>query len=165
MIRPYTDTDITQLDELTNDFQNYMVGIDERGELRPFSSIDEAHQYMGKLIADAKDMDGVVFVAEENGKIIGYVQGIIDRHTDEDNVMYQTSHNKSIDGWVGVLYVDPAFRGKKLGRALFDAIKQNFVDAGCQTLRLLVMNDNTGSVKFYESYGMKIRDVEMVVSL
>jgi ribosomal protein S18 acetylase RimI-like enzyme len=165
MIRVYIDADIPQLDELTQGFQNYMVGIDERNELRKFSSIDEAHKYMGKLISDASDMDGVVLVAEEGGKIVGYVQGIIDHHTDDENVMYLTSHNQTVDGWVGVLYVDPAYRGKKLGRALFDAIKHNFVDAGCQTLRLLVMKDNVGSVKFYESYGMKIRDVEMVVSL
>ena len=165
MIRLYIDRDRPQLDMLVNEFQDYMVNIDDRKELRPFENLDEAHSYMGKLLDDAEEMSGLVYVAEENGKIIGFVQGIIDRHTDVEDVMHNTTHNTQVDGWVGVLYVAEAHRGKKLGRALFEAIKNEFRQRGCTTLRLLVMKDNISSVRFYESYSMKIRDVEMVVTL
>lgn len=164
-VRAYSENDITRLDQLTSDFQEYMVGIDRRHELRSFASLEEAHQYMTKLIADAQDMEGVVYVAEEDGEIVGFVQGIINRHADSDDVMYHTSHTPTVDGWIGVLYVDSSQRGKGTGRALFDEIKNYFKQEGCQTLRLLVMKDNENSVKFYEKNGMTIRDVEMVVSL
>jgi ribosomal protein S18 acetylase RimI-like enzyme len=165
MIRPYTDDDIAQLDELTRGFQDYMVSIDQQGGLHAFVSPEAAHNYMGKLISDINEMEGAIYVAVENDKVIGFVQGIIDRHTDEGDVLYNTTHKPAVDGWVGVLYVSPEYRGKKLGLALLDTIKGSFKEHGCDTLRLSVMFDNASSVKFYEAYGMRTHDVEFMLPL
>ena len=72
-----------------------------------------------------------LFVAEENGEILGYL-----------------SMNPE-DGFVPALYLRPAARGKGVGKMLLDAAKAAHPDG----LELTVFERNTDALRFYEREG------------
>ena len=51
--------------------------------------------------------------------------------------------------------VDPAFRGKGIGRDLMAAAAQAALDQDCINMRLEVRRDNTSSIRLYESMGYR----------
>ena len=58
-------------------------------------------------------------------------------------------------GYVTHVVVDPAHRGKRLGRAVMDALAALFREAGCTRWCLNVKPENTAAVRLYESVGMR----------
>lgn len=151
--------------QLLKEFQDHLVTVDTQNEIRSFVSEIDADRYLTKMIDDTKEMNGKLLVLELDGRLIGFIQGIIDPRNDQDDVMYQTTHNAQIEGWIGLVYVDPEFRGRQLGMKLIEAIKKHFVANGCTTLRLLVAIDNVNTVGFYRKFGFIERDIEMALSL
>jgi ribosomal protein S18 acetylase RimI-like enzyme len=132
-------------------------------ESREFISPDEAQEYIDQGLKDIQEMNGVCFVAESKGTVVGFVQGIIDAHNGQ--VMHILGHNPSIDGWIGLLIVDLDFRNQGIGRRLIKNIKQYFTKNGCKTMRLKVMVDNRDTVHMYEKLGFRKKEIEMVYSL
>jgi GNAT superfamily N-acetyltransferase len=55
------------------------------------------------------------------------------------------------------LYVDPAFRNKKVARSLMAELARVAIDAGCNHVRWLVLRQNSIAIKFYESIGAKLQ--------
>ena len=61
-------------------------------------------------------------------------------------------------GWISLLYVEPAFRGHRLGIQLIGHAVSVFRRAGRRTLRLSVSSENPSAIGFYERYGFHIID-------
>jgi GNAT superfamily N-acetyltransferase len=57
-------------------------------------------------------------------------------------------------GWVGSIFVDPAFRGHGLGRAMTQAIIDRLDDAGCRTLVLVATTEGR---QLYERMGFDVQ--------
>lgn len=62
-------------------------------------------------------------------------------------------------GWVNYLAVDPAHRGRGVGRALMAEGERLLRDLGCPKLNLQVRGDNTEAAAFYERLGYERGDV------
>lgn len=56
-------------------------------------------------------------------------------------------------GWVYYLGVDPAHRGKGLGRALMSAAEAWLRDRDCPKIMLMVRSDNLAAKGFYDALG------------
>jgi ribosomal protein S18 acetylase RimI-like enzyme len=165
-IREYNPSlDESEIVTLLKEFQVHLATVDREDEIRSFVSDADARRYLEKMVADSVEMNGKFLVLELDGKLIGFIQGIIDPRNDQDDVMYQTTHNAQIEGWIGLVYVRPEYRGRRFGIKLIEAIKQHFIANGCTTLRLLVASDNADTVNFYHKYGFIDRDIEMAMSL
>lgn len=165
-IRDYNQsTDKAATLELLKEFQTHLATVDEENEIRSFLSDTDAEKYLEKMILDAAEMNGKLLVLEVNGTLAGFIQGIIDPRNDQEDVMYQTTHNAQIEGWIGLVYVQPQYRGEGFGIKLIEAIKTHFIANGCTTLRLLVAHDNAGTVGFYHRFGFIDRDIEMAMPL
>ncbi len=165
-IRDYRpDTDEAEVSTLLKEFQEHLATVDQEDEIRSFVSDADARRYLDKMVNDSTEMNGKFLVLELDGKLVGFIQGIIDPRNDQSDVMYQTTHNAQIEGWIGLVYVRPEYRGRRFGIKLIEAIKQHFIANGCTTLRLLVARDNTNTVNFYHKYGFTDRDVEMAMPL
>lgn len=165
-IRDYNqEQDSTALLELLKEFQDHLAAVDTEDEIRSFVSDVDASRYVDKMIDDVKEMNGKLLVLALDNKLIGFTQGIIDPRNDQDDIMYQTTHNAQIEGWIGLIYVQPEYRGQRYGMKLIEAMKEHFVANGCTTLRLLVASDNADTVNFYHKYGFKDRDIEMALPL
>ena len=94
---------------------------------------DEPEEIAKKL---QRDPD-LFLVAEAEGRIVGAVMG-------------------GFDGRRGMIYhlaVDPAFRGRGIGRALMAEVEQRLIAKGCLRAYLLVTEENQEVVSFYRRLG------------
>jgi ribosomal protein S18 acetylase RimI-like enzyme len=89
----------------------------------------------------ARDPSALI-VAEEGGRIVGTVVA-------------------AWDGWRGRIYrlaVDPAARGRGLGRALVSIAERRLRDLGARRIDALVMTDHDGAVGFWRAIGWEHDD-------
>ena len=165
MIREMKATDLNDIIKMQFDLQKYFSEIDQTHESQSYKDIDDAHHYMQKMIDDAKDMDGKIFVAEEKNQIIGFIQGVIIEHKKGADIFYDLTHNPSKEGWVGLLFVKPEYRGSGIGQQLLDEMKNYFISKNCTSIRLLVLSDNKHAIAVYEKNGFMRHDLEMILKV
>lgn len=89
-----------------------------------------------------------IFVAEDEGTVLGYCFCII-KETVNDNILMDT---KSL--YIDDLCVDETARGKKVGSALYGYVKEYAKKIGCSSVTLNVWECNTGAKAFYEKMGL-----------
>ncbi len=163
MVREMGIKDREDIDRMQFKLQKYFSEIDRTHESLPYKDMDDAHRYMQKMLDDVKNMNGKVFVSEEDGQVVGFIQGVIIEHRKGDDEIYDLSHKPSKDGWIGLLFVKPEFRGSGVGRELLDKMKDYFKSEECTSIRLLVLSDNIRTVNVYEKSGFLRHDLEMVL--
>lgn len=104
------------------------------------------------------------FVAkDEHGKVIGFIQGIINDHKDE--AMHNLAYLQGKDGWIGLLIVDELYRNQGVGKQLLERISAFFDEAGCSFVRLKVSRNNTHAIEVYKSLGFSERYIELAKNL
>lgn len=165
MIREFNPQDRKAIDKLMVKLQEHFAKVDTLKESLPFKDQKSAHDYIQRMIDDSESMNGAIYVAEEAGSIVGFIQGVVINHSPGDDVVFDATHIPRKDGWIGLLFVEPGHRGMGVGQKLMDRIKIYFENEGCDTLRLLVLSDNTHAVEIYKKYGFIKHEVEMVRKL
>lgn len=95
-----------------------------------------------------------VFVAEDNGKIVGHAFCILYLHVDNNTPHYS---NLYIDD----LCVDEAARGNHVGKALFDHVISYAKREGCYNVTLNVWSCNENAMEFYKAMGMDVQKIGM----
>ena len=165
MIREMKATDLNDIIKMQFELQEYFSEIDRTRDSLPYKSIEDARQYMQKMIDDANNMDGKIFVAEEKDQIIGFIQGVIIEHRKGEDDFYDLTHKSSKEGWVGLLFVKPEYRGRNIGQNLLSEIKKYFKSKNCTSMKLLVLSDNKHAIAVYEKNGFMRHDLEMTLKL
>ena len=165
MIREANAKDRPSLDQMQMELQQYFAEIDSTHESLGYQNLEAAHKYMQKMLDDVDNMHGKIFVAERDGEVVGFVQGVIIEHNTGDDEIYDLSHSPGKEGWIGLLYVKPESRDQKIGQGLLNKIKEYFTDAECTSIRLLVLSDNEKAIKVYRKNGFVPHDLEMVLQL
>ena len=61
--------------------------------------------------------------------------------------------------------MDESARGKKVGRQLFEYVKEEARRLGCYEVSLNVWEGNDAARKFYEKMGMKPKETQMEIIL
>jgi ribosomal protein S18 acetylase RimI-like enzyme len=89
-----------------------------------------------KLEAD----DGLFFVAEIAGRLVGTVMAGYDGHR----------------GWIYSLAVDPGLRRQGIGRALLQRAEAVLHERGCVKINLQIADGNEAVIGFYEKTGYKV---------
>ncbi|OGG11731.1 hypothetical protein A2Z00_01355 [Candidatus Gottesmanbacteria bacterium RBG_13_45_10] len=100
---------------------------------------------------------GAIFVAEEDGKITGYVYGLIKEQSEEDKSEFVLKRA----GEVVDLFVSSKNRSKGIGKRLINEIKQFFVNNQCEDISLTVLFTNKLGISFYENQGFVVQVFEM----
>ena len=106
-----------------------------------------------------KDPSRPIFAAVEEGKLLGYCFCILEITKDNPVLMDQ----KSL--YIDDLCVDASARGKHVGSALYDYALNYAREIGCDTLTLNVWCGNDSAMAFYESQGLKPRNIHMEAKL
>jgi len=159
-ITNYQPSDYEQTLDLIIEFQDYIASIDTKKQCKPFESRDDAKKYLDQLIRDTHEKEGAFYLAKEGNEVIGLIQGIIDRNT--DNILYTLTHyNPGAQGWIGEIFVKPSHRGTGIARQLADKITTHFQANNCTSIRLLVLSDNTQARQAYAHLGFTERDQEL----
>ena len=106
-----------------------------------------------------KDPDRPIFAAVEDAKLLGYCFCIVEVTKNNPVLMDQ----KSL--YIDDLCVDENCRGKHVGGALYDYACAYARSIGCDTITLNVWCGNASAMKFYESRGLKPRNIHMEAKL
>lgn len=85
----------------------------------------------------------LLFVAEEDGVVVGTVMGGWDGHR----------------GWLYSVAVKPEYRGRGIGRDLIHRVVDALAERGCLKVNLQVRARNAGVVAFYEKCGFKVEEI------
>lgn len=86
-----------------------------------------------------------LLVAVHNGELVG--SGYL-------RIEKSQPYNKNPKfGYIGFMYVKPAFRGQKISKKILEALKQWAKSKDLKELRLDVYNDNIPALKSYERFG------------
>ena len=86
-------------------------------------------------------------MAEEDGKVVGYVEGIIEKRSSK-------LKNRKV-GILESLYIRPGYRGKGLGEVLSKKLLKWFKSKGINSFELTVHHANAKAYKLYKKLGFK----------
>lgn len=100
-----------------------------------------------------------VFVAEEDGLVLGYVFCILQETRGAKAMFDHTTL------YIDDLCVDESARGKGVGKILYDYTIDYARSIGCHNVTLHVWEKNPGARTFYEKMGMGIQQTTMEVIL
>ncbi|MGM9659068.1 MAG: GNAT family N-acetyltransferase [Faecousia sp.] len=129
-------------------------------KIRPDLFRAGAQKYDEAALKDLlKDPNRPIFAAVEAGKLLGYCFCIVELTKDSPVLMDQ----KSL--YIDDLCVDETCRGKHVGSALYDYAVNYAREIGCDTVTLNVWCGNDSAMAFYESRGLKPRNIHMEAKL
>ncbi len=148
-IRRAVQEDRPQIETLL--YQVHKVHSDKRPDL----FIDGQKKYTtAELERLIEEDDRPIYVAEEDGRILGYAFCV-----------YQQSGNHSLHH-IRTLYIDDlcvleGIRGKGIGRKLYEYVLEVARQNGCYNVTLNVWECNPGAKRFYEKCGLQIQKYGM----
>jgi ribosomal protein S18 acetylase RimI-like enzyme len=118
-----------------------IVRIDERisGVYRPEFWEQRVGYYMRRD-------PGASQVAEVEGRVVGFMLG--DLRAGEFGL-------EEPSGWIERFGIDPDFRGRDLGRLMFEAIRTHFAAEGATRVRTLADRDQAGVAGFLAALGFE----------
>jgi|WetSurMetagenome_2_1015567.scaffolds.fasta_scaffold159226_3 GNAT superfamily N-acetyltransferase len=90
------------------------------------------------------------FVAEHDGRIVGFVIGFVSQTFSEEAYIHFTG-------------IHPEFRKKGLARALYERFFAAVGKRGCRTVRCVTSPVNKNSIAFHRRMGFSIEDSDMIV--
>ncbi|MBQ3946404.1 MAG: GNAT family N-acetyltransferase [Alphaproteobacteria bacterium] len=153
--REYCSEDYSSLKEMLNGLQDFFVEMDD--EYRRFDKND-LREYLGKIISDIEKMDGKIFLVLKDGRIVGFIQGVI---IEKNDLQYRPCR----EGWIGLLFVEEKSRGGNVGKNLTNKMRDYFRAKGCDCVKLFCSNRNTNAINFYQEYGFTISNLELKLDI
>ena len=100
-----------------------------------------------ELVELLKDDERPIYVAVEDGKVLGYSFLVFEYMTAKSMI-----NMKSI--YIDDICVDEEARGKHVGTALYENVIKVAKESGCAKITLNVWCLNTNAMKFYEAVGL-----------
>lgn len=97
---------------------------------------------------------GLFFVAESDNKIVGTL-GLSKRHVE------RPTHVTKDILFIDAMAVDEAYRGKGIGHAFFEYLKQYKDKLSCDTIELQVNARNKAAYDMYVKYGFREKSINM----
>jgi len=155
-IRQYRISDRASMIKCMEGLQDYLISIDEMRRERRMPGYGES--YTERLLMRIRREDGIAYVAEDQGRIIGLIAGVILRQSKEDLLECVPSK----DGRILELFVDPQHRGREVGRMLMEKIERYFVEKKCDAVHVEVFAPNLDARAFYRRVGYGDRVVDMM---
>ncbi len=154
MIRRANNKDNPRIMELLH--QVNMVHYEIRPDLfKPHTTKYDEQELQAMLDDDTKP----VFVYDD-GTVLGYAFCQVTEV--KDSILLHDIKTLYVDD----ICVDEAARGKKVGKALFEFVRDYATSIGCHNITLNVWEGNDAALSFYRKMGMQVQKttMEMVLS-
>lgn len=113
--------------------------------LDPFLAEGELHYYNIPELISAKHIRFIVATFKEELVACGYIRL-------DNSKPYQKNPKH---GYVGFMYVKPAFRGQRISNLILENLKIWAKEKELKELRLDVYDTNSSAIKSYERFGFK----------
>jgi ribosomal protein S18 acetylase RimI-like enzyme len=104
-------------------------------------------EYVGYFEALVSSKDSAVFVAEDNGTIVGYLAGKIEKRPP----VFEVGER----GWIDSAYVLEEHRGQGIGRELAEKMLRWFEERGIRYVELSVDSRNELGCSVWRSLGFE----------
>ena len=150
-IRPAQRADVPTLGKLGAMMVQMHHDLDPQRFIAPRPGTEQG--YGGYLGSQLDQKDSVVLVAEEDGKVLGYAFG----HVDD----YDYPSLRGPAGIVEDILVDPAHRGRGIGKQLLDALLAELTKRGVPRVVLSTAERNGVAQKLFEKAGFRRTMIEM----
>ena len=111
-----------------------------------------------ELEAMFKDDSKPVFVYDD-GEVLGYA--FCQTTEVKDNLLLEDNRSMYIDD----ICVDEKARGKHVGKALYEYVRDYARSIGCHNITLNVWEGNNPAISFYKNMGMKVQKTTMEIIL
>ena len=150
---------LSQYDETIKDLlveiQEYIVQIDRE----KYNKLTDEYRekYFEETMKEVSKYEGKIFLAKENGEIIGLIIGII--YNNEVDA-YDFAAPKR--GFVKDLVVSKNYRSKGIGKQLLNKMESYFKEVGCKGVLLNVFAYNENAIQLYIKNGYFNRCIEMM---
>ncbi len=158
-IREYCGSDRASFVRLMEELLDYMVSIDDLKRMRRMPEYGE--NYTERTLQSVAKNNGMIYVAETQGRIVGLVVGIISEQTKEE--LLETVPLKR--GVVLELIVENGYRRKGVGTLLMEKMEDYFRRQGCNVSGLDVFPQNKNACRFYFRFGYRDRNIWMTKNL
>lgn len=160
IIRPYDDRDREALVAMIEGLQDHEAAVD------PLKLIVKKEGF-GRVYVDclkerAQDEDGMIYIAESGGTVVGMVSPMI-QHYAKREVLGRSSSNPY--GYVTDLFVATEFRGQDIGTLLMTKAEEYFKSKGCDFATVGVLAPNKGTWDFYKKIGYTERYIDFIKKL
>ena len=158
IIREYRESDQKALIRLIEGLQDHQHALDRWGKIRKPTKGFGARYVTGLLEKTSKE-EGVIFLAEIGGRVVGCVAGVIERVANDQ----PTSDCKPcVHGRILELFVEEGHRRKDVGSLLMKRIEKYFQSTDCDSLRVEAFGPNTASQNFYRRCGYEVWTVDFI---
>jgi GNAT superfamily N-acetyltransferase len=158
-IREYPDSDRKAFVKLMEELQDYLVSLGDLKRMRRMPEYGES--YTERTLQNVAKSNGVIYIAETKGRIVGLVVGIIHEQTREDLL----EHVPFKRGIVLELIVTHEYREKGIGTILMEKIEGYFKQNGCSVAGVDVFFPNKIAYRLYTKLGYHDRDIWMTKTL
>ncbi len=151
MIRPAIMSDSVAIGKLWEKLVAYHQSLDED---MPRATLEGASLYARRIRDRMEDSHTRVFVAEEDGRIVGYVLGVV-----VDLLPEMFEHESG--GFLADIFVEEAYRGRGIGSALVQALVGWFRENGLKHYEWHVAATNADALRFWEKVGGRHLQIRM----
>lgn len=137
------------------ELQEYVAEIDK--EKYNILTNEYREKYFEKVMNEVNKYEGKIFLAMENGKVIGLIVGLINN---KEESTYDFKAPKR--GRVTELVVSKECRSNGVGKQLLDKMENYFKEVGCKGVLIDVFAYNENAQKFYYKNGYFNRNIEVM---
>lgn len=137
--KPADATDIAKVHVLS--WQDSYRDLIDEDYLRQMQVGDRESNWLRRL-SEAED---IVLVAEQQGKIVGFVHG-----------RKQRDPESSSEAELCAIYILKEYQRQGIGRQLFQAFLEKIQEAGWHSMNIWVLEKNLNAGKFYQAMGGKL---------
>lgn len=155
MIRPAVASDSVAIGKLWEKLVAYHQALDMD---MPRATAQGASLYARSLSDRLDDSHTRVFVAEEDGRVVGYVLGVV---VDLLPEMFE----QEAGGFLADIFVEDTYRGRGIGTALVDTLVEWFRQKGLRHYEWHVAANNTEALAFWEKVGGRNWQIRMRASI
>ena len=157
-IREFQDSDESDLIQLFFEFGEYLKRCDEKAMNLLTVPDDYGQKFYMKMITDAQNKNGKVYVLVDDQKIVGFVGGIIIEVGIDPDDFDCKSHRM---GRITDLFLSEKYRGFGYGAKLMNTLENYFKEKGCYKINIEVFGPNVDSYNFYKKHGYSDRNIDL----
>lgn len=155
IIRRAKLSDMDRINEML--FQICLIHHNDRSDLFKKGAKKYTDEQLEKIILD--DNTPVLVAVDEDEEILGYSFCIFQQHANSNHL----TDIKTL--YIDDLCVDEIYRGRHIGKALYEASVAYAREHGCYNVTMNVWGRNEDALKFYEACGLKVQKIGMELIL
>ncbi len=156
-IRESGDHDLPFIKSSFEKLHDHVVSIDPIKRIRKMPGYVDV--YFSKFLKTMKNNEGKIYIAEFEGKPIGYVAGFVADKQSEENLL------EVIPSQLGIIkniYLEEEYRGKNIGAQLIKIVEKYLIDKKCDAIWIDTNGFNSRALQLYKSMGFVEREVGLL---